>query len=180
MSDENPVYIVESDAFIREKLIAFLQSTGFEGVEVLAENPAISAASVIDLNAETHPIRVGTVAQRLLRARSDGDLPQIAIGDDYMLDTQRHVLNPLGSGGEQIRLTEKESALLQILQAANGQSIARDTLLEDVWDYAEDVETHTLETHIYRLRQKIEADSSSPAILMTDEAGGYYLIKSGV
>ena len=53
--------------------------------------------------------------------------------------------------------------------------MSRETLLREVCGYNSDVTTHTLETHIYRLRQKIEKDAAAPAILVT-EAGGYKLV----
>ncbi len=76
--------------------------------------------------------------------------------------------------GEMIRLTDKERLFLQTLFAAPGRALDRKTLLDTVWDYAEGVETHTLETHIYRLRQKIEKDPSNAELLIT-ESGGYKL-----
>ena len=53
--------------------------------------------------------------------------------------------------------------------------VSRETLLQEVWGYNSGVTTHTLETHIYRLRQKVEKDAASPQILVT-EAGGYKLV----
>ncbi|MFP4098232.1 MAG: helix-turn-helix domain-containing protein [Alphaproteobacteria bacterium] len=73
-----------------------------------------------------------------------------------------------------ITLTEKEISLLQYLYENAGRNIPRDELLEAVWEYAKDTETHTLETHIYRLRQKIEPDPATPVILKKNE-DGYYL-----
>lgn len=69
------------------------------------------------------------------------------------------------------RLTEKEVAILVFLHKSDGQSVTREALLSHVWDYADGVETHTLETHIYRLRQKIEKDPANPKILLTQEDG---------
>ena len=77
--------------------------------------------------------------------------------------------------GQRIRLTEKETAILKYLFRAGDRPTARETLLNEVWGYNAGVTTHTLETHIYRLRQKIEADPSRAVILIT-EAGGYRLV----
>jgi DNA-binding response OmpR family regulator len=73
-----------------------------------------------------------------------------------------------------IRLTEKETNILKYLYRANDGVVARDVLLHEVWGYNAGVTTHTLETHIYRLRQKIEPDPSNARILVT-ESGGYRL-----
>ncbi|MCK0197511.1 response regulator transcription factor [Ancylobacter sp. 6x-1] len=74
-----------------------------------------------------------------------------------------------------IRLTEKETAILRYLYRAGKKPVAREILLQEVWGYNSGVTTHTLETHIYRLRQKIEKDPSHPNLLAT-EAGGYKLL----
>lgn len=77
--------------------------------------------------------------------------------------------------GSKIRLTEKETAILRYLYRAGKTPVARETLLQEVWGYNSGVTTHTLETHIYRLRQKIEPDPSAPTLLAT-QAGGYKLV----
>ena len=74
-----------------------------------------------------------------------------------------------------IRLTEKETNILKFLYRSGGAVIGRDVLLHEVWGYNAGVTTHTLETHIYRLRQKIEPDPSNAEILIT-EGGGYKLV----
>ena len=74
-----------------------------------------------------------------------------------------------------MRLTEKETAILKHLYRAGDKVVSRDTLLGEVWGYNAGVTTHTLETHVYRLRQKIEADPSNARILLT-EPGGYKLV----
>ncbi len=76
--------------------------------------------------------------------------------------------------GRKIRLTEKESAILKYLHRAGGQSVSRQLLLNAIWGYNSAVTTHTLETHIYRLRQKIEPNPDELALLRT-ESGGYRL-----
>ena len=77
--------------------------------------------------------------------------------------------------GKKIRLTEKETAILKYLYRAEGAVVGRQTLLTEVWGYNAEVTTHTLETHIYRLRQKIERDPANATILVT-EPGGYRLV----
>lgn len=79
----------------------------------------------------------------------------------------------LEEGQKRIRLTEKEANILKFLQRA-GATVSRETLLHEVWGYNPEVTTHTLETHIYRLRQKIENDPGRAQILVT-ESGGYRL-----
>lgn len=76
--------------------------------------------------------------------------------------------------GGRIRLTEKEAAILLYLHRAGDRPVPRDELLGEVWGYSAAVTTHTLETHIYRLRRKIEAGGTAGRILVTDE-GGYRL-----
>jgi len=75
---------------------------------------------------------------------------------------------------KKIRLTEKETNILKYLYRAGGKTISREELLTEVWGYNAGVTTHTLETHVYRLRQKIEPDPANARLLMTD-AGGYRL-----
>ncbi len=75
---------------------------------------------------------------------------------------------------QKIRLTEKETNILKYLYRAGGKPVPRDELLHEVWGYNPAVTTHTLETHIYRLRQKIEPDTSHARLLVT-ESGGYRL-----
>ncbi|WP_323803848.1 response regulator transcription factor [Sulfitobacter litoralis] len=76
---------------------------------------------------------------------------------------------------KKIRLTEKETNILKFLYRAGAGVVPRDTLLHEVWGYNAGVTTHTLETHIYRLRQKIEPDPSNARILLT-ESGGYRIV----
>lgn len=73
-----------------------------------------------------------------------------------------------------IRLTDKESAILKFLYRSDTRSVGREILLHEVWGYNPAVTTHTLETHIYRLRQKLEINPGSPALLVTEQ-GGYRL-----
>ena len=75
---------------------------------------------------------------------------------------------------KRIRLTDKEAAILKYLYRAGGKSVGRQVLLNEVWGYNAAVTTHTLETHVYRLRQKIEPEPAQARLLIT-EGGGYRL-----
>ena len=73
-----------------------------------------------------------------------------------------------------VRLTEKETSILKYLYRAGEKPVSREELLAEVWGYNAGVTTHTLETHVYRLRQKIEPEANGIKLLLT-EAGGYRL-----
>lgn len=64
--------------------------------------------------------------------------------------------------------------MISSLISAGGRSVTRDDLLTAVWDYADHVATHTLESHIYRLRRKLKTSPKHPSILLT-MSGGYRL-----
>jgi hypothetical protein len=99
-------------------------------------------------------------------------LKPIKMGE-FCLNPQNNSLLNLETKKE-VNLTEKEQSILLYLHSQGQNKTQRAELLGHVWHYAENVETHTLETHIYRLRQKIEVDPTIPEFLMTDEEG-YYL-----
>ena len=123
----------------------------------------------------TKPFRFGILLARMrahLRSHENSEAATIAIGA-YRFRPGMKVLESEGSG-EKIRLTEKETNILKFLYRADNAPVPRETLLEEVWGYNAQVSTHTLETHIYRLRQKIEQDPSAADLLLTVE-GGYCL-----
>lgn len=93
---------------------------------------------------------------------------EINIGD-MVLSYQDSVLKKPDQNP--IPLTEKEVMILSHLYHHNEKAISRQALLDAVWGYAQNVETHTLETHIYRLRQKIEDIPAEPRLLITEDEG---------
>jgi DNA-binding response OmpR family regulator len=116
----------------------------------------------------------------VLLARIRAQLRQHEASEDAVFTVGPYSFRPgsklmLESDGKKIRLTEKETAILRYLYRAGKQAVSRETLLQEVWGYNSGVTTHTLETHIYRLRQKIEKDAATPGLLVT-EAGGYKLV----
>ena len=117
----------------------------------------------------------------VLLARIRAQLRQFETSEDaifkigpYTFQPSRKLLVDDERNGQKVRLTEKETDILKYLYRA-GAPVGRDTLLDEVWGYNAGVTTHTLETHIYRLRQKIERDPSSASLLVT-ESGGYRLV----
>ena len=121
------------------------------------------------------PFRFGVLLARLraqMRQHEQSLDAVITIGP-YSFRPSAKLLTDTHSNRE-VRLTEKETAILKFLVRAGGNAVSRDTLLYEVWDYSPRVTTHTLETHVYRLRHKIEYDPSNPEILIR-EPGGYRL-----
>jgi DNA-binding response OmpR family regulator len=124
----------------------------------------------------TKPFKLGVLLARLraqLRQHEQSEDAVFTIGPYSFRPAAKLLLDPATS--RKIRLTEKETAILKYLYRAGERTVGRDTLLGEVWGYNAGVTTHTLETHVYRLRQKIEADPSNARILVT-EPGGYRLI----
>jgi DNA-binding response OmpR family regulator len=124
----------------------------------------------------TKPFRLSILLARLrahLRQSEHSDDAVFAIGP-YTFRPGAKLLTDR-SGRKKVRLTEKETAILKYLYRAGDRPIGRDTLLGEVWGYNAGVTTHTLETHVYRLRQKIERDPTRAEILVT-EPGGYRLV----
>jgi len=121
------------------------------------------------------PFRIGVLLARIraqLRQHEQSEDAIFAIGPYSFQPSKKILLNE--ENEDKIRLTEKETSILKYLYRAGQKVVSRDILLNEVWGYNAGVTTHTLETHIYRLRQKIEADPSAAAILVT-ETGGYRL-----
>jgi DNA-binding response OmpR family regulator len=117
----------------------------------------------------------------VLLARLRAHLRQHESSEDAVFQIGPYTFKPSGkllvvnANGKKVRLTEKEAAILKYLYRAEGQIVPRDKLLSEVWGYNANVTTHTLETHVYRLRQKIEANPAKAVILVT-EGGGYKLV----
>jgi len=122
----------------------------------------------------TKPFRFGE-----LLARIQSQLRQYEQSADAIFKIGIYQFKPgqkllLDQQGTKIHLTEKEAAIIKYLYRAEGAVVSRETLLEEVWGYNSGVTTHTLETHVYRLRQKIEKNPAQARLLITD-SGGYRL-----
>ena len=124
----------------------------------------------------TKPFRLGVLLARLrahIRQHERSDDALFTIGPYTFQPSARQLYD--NENNKKIRLTDKEVAILKYLFRASDHVVGRDVLLDEVWGYNAAMTTHTLETHVYRLRQKIERDPANPRILVT-EPGGYRLI----
>ncbi len=124
----------------------------------------------------TKPFKLGVLLARLraqLRQHEQSEDAVFTIGPFTFRPSAKLLLDE--ASNNKVRLTEKETAILKYLFRAGDKVVGRDVLLNEVWGYNAGVTTHTLETHVYRLRQKIERDPSNAEILVT-EPGGYRLV----
>ena len=118
------------------------------------------------------PFRAGELLARVraqLRVFDNSEDAVFTIGPYLFRPAAKLLLEPARS--RKIRLTGKEASILKYLYRAGGKAVGRQVLLNEVWDYSSAVSTHTLETHIYRLRQKIEPDPFQVQLLLTDRRG---------
>ena len=119
------------------------------------------------------PFRLNELLARMraqLRGYDSSEDAVFKVGPYLFRPSAKQLHDP--ARNKRVRLTEKEAAILKFLYRAGGRPVPRNVLLNDVWGYNSNVTTHTLETHIYRLRQKIEPNPAETRILLT-EAGGY-------
>lgn len=123
----------------------------------------------------TKPFRLGVLLARLrahIRQHERSDDAVFSIGPYTFQPSAKILVDE--DRNKKIRLTDKEAAILKYLYRTGDRVVSRDVLLDEVWGYNAGVTTHTLETHVYRLRQKIERDPSNAQLLVT-EPGGYRL-----
>jgi DNA-binding response OmpR family regulator len=157
-----------------------LRRNGYKGPVIMltAQNSESDTILGLDSGANdyvTKPFRFGVLLARIrahLRMHEHSEDAVFKVGP-YTFKPSAKML--IREDTRKVRLTEKETAIIKFLLRAGDQVISRDVLLHDVWGYNAGVTTHTLETHIYRLRQKIERDPSHAEILVT-EGGGYKLV----
>ncbi|MCP4395042.1 MAG: DNA-binding response regulator [Alphaproteobacteria bacterium] len=114
-------------------------------------------------------VKLINVVKAIISAHEESEHAEFSIGSYTLQQSLKRLFNP--ENGDEITLTEKEISILQYLCKANGKSVDKDTLLHEVWGYHPDITTHTLETHIYRLRQKMGSHSRH----ITTEQDGYKL-----
>jgi DNA-binding response OmpR family regulator len=160
--------------------VRILRKNGFKSPIIMLTGHDTDSDTILGLESGandyiTKPFRFAVLLARIraqLRQHEASEDAVFTIGPYSFRPSAKLLTSPKGN---KVRLTEKETAILRYLYRAGEKPVSREMLLQEVWGYNSGVTTHTLETHVYRLRQKVEKDAANPAILVTD-AGGYKLV----
>ncbi|MGA1801886.1 response regulator transcription factor [Rhizobium sp. HT1-10] len=160
--------------------VKLLRKGGFKPPIIMLTGHDTDSDTILGLEAGANDYVTKPFRFAVLLARIRAQLRQHEQSEDATFTVGRYLFKPsqkllTTEDGQKIRLTEKEAAIIRYLYRAEQKVVTRDILLEEVWGYNSGVTTHTLETHVYRLRQKIERDPSNAEILVT-ENGGYKII----
>ncbi|WP_017196541.1 response regulator transcription factor [Bartonella birtlesii] len=153
-----------------------LRSQGFRAPIIMITNHDTDCDTFLDLETGANDYIKKPFRFAVLLARMRTQLRQYEKNNDTVSYIGPYIFKPrqrllIDQHNNKIRLTEKEAAILKYLYHSYDKIVNRETLLEQIWGYNENIVTHTLETHIYRLRQKIEKDPSNARILITDPNG---------
>lgn len=156
-----------------------MRKAGFKSPVIMLTGHDSDADTILGLDSGandyiTKPFKLPVLLARLraqLRQHEQSENAVFQLGPYLFKPAQKMLVD---ENDRKIRLTEKETNILKFLYRAPDGVVPRDVLLHEVWGYNAGVTTHTLETHIYRLRQKIEPDPTNVSLLVT-ESGGYRL-----
>lgn len=162
------------------EVVRSLRKGGFKAPIIMLTGHDTDSDTILGLESGANDYVAKPFRFAVLLARIRAQLRQHEQSEDAIFTIGGYSFRPsakmlVDDRGQKIRLTEKETAILKFLYRAGEKVITRDVLLHEVWGYNSGVTTHTLETHIYRLRQKIEKDPSKAELLVTD-VGGYKLV----
>ncbi|GLQ54529.1 response regulator transcription factor [Devosia nitrariae] len=160
--------------------VKVLRHEGFKSPILLLTGHDTEADEILGLESGANDYLTKPFRFPVLMARINAALRQHDQSEDVVFTIGPYSFQPAAkllesSDGGKVRLTDKETSILKFLYRQGPKTITRDVLLKEVWGYNNRVTTHTLETHIYRLRQKIERDPSNARLLVTEE-GGYRLV----
>jgi DNA-binding response OmpR family regulator len=166
--------------FDGREAVRILRKHGFKAPIIMLTGHDTDSDNILGFESGANDYVAKPFRFAVLLARIRAQLRQHEASEDAVFTIGPHTFRPsskilLNPNGNKVRLTEKETSILRYLFRAGQKPVSRETMLQEVWGYNSGVTTHTLETHIYRLRQKIEKDAAAPAILVT-EAGGYKLV----
>ena len=160
--------------------VKILRSEGFKAPIIMLTGHDSDADEILGLESGANDYITKPFRFSVLLARIRAALRQHDQSEDVVFTIGPYSFQPAAkllesTDGGKVRLTDKETSILKYLYRQGPKTITRDVLLKEVWGYNNRVTTHTLETHIYRLRQKIERDPSNARLLVTEE-GGYRLV----
>ena len=160
--------------------VRILRQDGFKSPILLLTGHDTDSDEILGLEAGANDYVTKPFRFSVLLARIRALLRQHDQSEDVVFTNGPYSFQPAAKlleneEGQKIRLTDKETSILKYLYRQGAKTVSRDILLQEVWGYNNRVTTHTLETHIYRLRQKIERDPSHARLLVTEE-GGYRLV----
>ena len=156
-----------------------MRAKGVKSPIIMLTGQTSEADTVLGLDAGANDYVAKPFKLPVLLARIRAQLRQFQGSDDATFQVGPYAFTPATkmltqADGRKIKLTEKETSILKFMLRAQQHTVTRETLLGEVWGSNSAVTTHTLETHIYRLRQKIEPNPATPRLLLT-EFGGYKL-----
>src|SRR6187551_2485457 len=160
--------------------VRILRKNGFKAPIIMLTGHDTDSDTILGLKSGANDYVTKPFRFAVLLARIRAQLRQHDQSEDAVFSIGHYTFRPsskmlVDEKGQKVRLTEKETSILKFLYRAGEKVITRDVLLHEVWGYNSGVTTHTLETHIYRLRQKIERDPAKSEMLVT-EVGGYKLV----
>jgi DNA-binding response OmpR family regulator len=160
--------------------VKILRRDGFKSPILLLTGHDSDSDEILGLESGANDYITKPFRFSVLLARIRAQLRQHDQSEDVVFTIGPYSFQPAAKllespDGGKVRLTDKETSILKYLYRQGPKTITRDVLLKEVWGYNNRVTTHTLETHIYRLRQKIERDPSNARLLVTEE-GGYRLV----
>jgi len=141
-----------------------------DAIKIQHSGSQASSAREVLLSCPVKPSHLCASISNMLKKHTVPNFKEVFDLGDYVFEPAEFHLKSQQSD-KTISLTEKERNILWCLCTQKQQILSREALLKKIWNYVPDIETHTLETHIYRLRQKIEPDPSHPQIIVTAEHG---------
>lgn len=184
VKEQEPVDVVVLDVGLPDMdgrdACRLMRKAGFKAPIIMLTAAVTDADTILGLDAGANdyiakPFRFNVLLARIraqLRHHANTEDATLRLGKYLFMPAQK-VLTDTGSQTK-IKLTEKEAGIIRLLSRAQGRAVPREVLLNDIWGFNSGLSTHTLETHIYRLRQKIgDGDAANPLIIT--ESGGYRL-----
>ena len=170
----------DREAYRLSSIVQFIKENEIANIVLFMTEPQISETSSFGESTEKHYFIERPFRIQYLNKKISTILAKISNSTEVTRKIGPFTFFPLKKiitldDEAKIELTEKEVGILKCLISSGEEGVDRDTLLKQVWNYSSDVTTHTLETHIYRLRQKLEIDPSIPRLIIS-KGGGFKIL----